>query len=102
MNTPITRAEHEEFRRRMEEEHERVHQRLKKVENDQAQITDLTISVKELALSVKLNIERQNDHEERLEELEDRDGEMWRSVTKYAITAVIGGVITYMFALAGM
>ena len=102
MNTPITRAEHEEFRRRMEEEHERFHQRLKKVENTQDQITELTISVRELALSVRMNTESQNDHEQRLEELEDRDGEMWRDVTKYAVTAVIGGVITFMFCQLGM
>ena len=57
MDTSITRMEHEEFRRHMEAENER---------------------------------------------LESRDGEMWRKVSGYIITAVIGIVIGFIFTQLGM
>ncbi len=44
-------------------------------------------------------MEQQSD---RLKILEDRDGEMWRKVTGYFITAVIGVVVGYIFTQIGM
>ncbi len=44
-------------------------------------------------------MEQQND---RLKTLENRDGEMWRKVTGYLITAVLGVVIGYIFTQIGM
>lgn len=38
---------------------------------------------------------------QRLEVLEKRDGEMWRKVVGYIITAVIGGIIGYIFNMIG-
>ena len=38
----------------------------------------------------------------RLEVLEGRDGEMWRKVVGYIITAVIGIVIGFVFHQVGM
>ena len=38
----------------------------------------------------------------RLLELESRDGEMWRKVVGYAITAIVGIAIGYVFKLIGM
>ncbi len=38
MDTPITRAEHEEFRRRMEDEHKRMNHRLGDLEETVRQI----------------------------------------------------------------
>ena len=44
----------------------------------------------------------QEQQGERLERLESRDGEMWRKVTGYAITAVISIVVGFVFAQIGM
>ncbi len=102
MNSPITRAEHEEFRRRMEEEHNRQNKRIELLEEQTKQFTDIAISVKELALSVKQMAETQKEQGEKLEKLEERDGEMWRKVVGYIVTAIVGIVIGFVFKQIGM
>lgn len=100
--TPITRAEHEEFAKRIDAENERQNQRLKLLEEQTKQVTDIAISVRELARSVKQMAETQKEQGEKLEKLESRDGEMWRKVTGYIITAIIGIVIGFVFQQIGM
>ena len=102
MDSPISRAEHEEFRRRIEEEHNRQNSRIKLLEEQTKTITDLAISVKELAMSVKQMAETQKEHGEKLEKLEERDGEMWRKVVGYIVTAVAGIIIGFVFKQIGM
>ncbi len=102
MDTPITRAEHEEFRRRMEDEHKRVNHRLGDLEETVRQIRELTASVQSLAQSVEQMAQSQSRQETRLEELENRDGEMWRKVVGYVLTAVISIVIGFIFSKIGM
>ncbi|MBQ8767117.1 MAG: hypothetical protein IJZ16_09975 [Clostridia bacterium] len=102
MDSPITRAEHEEFRRRMEEEHNRQNSRIKLLEEQTKQVTDIAISVRELALSVKQMAETQKEQSEKLEKLEERDGEMWRKVVGYIVTAIVGIVIGFVFKQIGM
>lgn len=102
MDSPITRAEHEEFRRRIEEEHNRQNTRIELLEERTEQFTDIAISVKELALSVKQMAETQKSQGEKLEKLEERDGEMWRKVVGYIITAIVGIVIGFVFKQIGM
>jgi hypothetical protein len=102
MDSPITRAEHEEFRRRMEEEHNRQNKRIELLEEQTEQFTDIAISVKELALSVKQMAETQKSQGEKLEKLEERDGEMWRKVVGYIVTAIVGIVIGFVFKQIGM
>lgn len=102
MENGITREEHEEFVRRIEDERKRTNHRLEDLEDGLRQIQDLTASVERLALSVESMAKSQSKHEERLEKLEDRDGEMWRKVSGYVITAIIGIVVGYVFKLIGM
>lgn len=101
-STTITRAEHEEFCKRVEAEDHRQNKRLELLEEQTKQITDLVLSVRELAQSVKQLAEIQKTQGEKLDELENRDGEMWRKVSGYVITAIIGLVLGYLFNLAGM
>lgn len=101
-DSPIMRAEHEEFVRRMEEEHKRQNKRLDLLEKQTEQITDIAMSTKELAISVKQMAEEQREQGNRLEKLEGRDGEMWRKVVGYVITAVIGILIGFVFRQIGM
>lgn len=102
MDQPISRAEHEEFAKRMEDEHKRINYRVADLESEVRQIGELTASVEKLAQSVQQMAKSQGRQEERLEELEGRDGEMWRKVTGYVITAVIGIVVGYIFTQIGM
>ena len=105
MDTPITRAEHEEFRRRLEEENRRQDKRLKRLElleQSVREIGALTTSVEKLAQSVENMVREQERQGKRLEELEGRDGEKWRKVVGYVITAVVTGVVGFFLARIGL
>lgn len=97
MDSPITRAEHEEFRRRLEAEEKRQDKRIELLEQNTKQISSLTISVEKLAQSIEMTVKEQVKHGERLEVLENRDGEMWRKTIGYIVTAVIGMAMGYFF-----
>jgi len=102
MDSPITRIEHEEFCKRIDAENNRQNQRIKLLEEQTKQVTELALSTRELALSVKQMAETQKEQGEKLEKLESRDGEMWRKVTGYIITVIIGIVIGFVFQQIGM
>ena len=102
MENPITRAEHEEFRRNMENEHKRLSKRIDSLESATKQIGSLVVSVERLAVSMESMAKEQKEQNEKLEKLEGRDGELWRKVTGYVITAVIGIVLGFVFRHIGM
>lgn len=93
MENPITRAEHEEFRRNMEAEHKRINKRLDGIENISQRITDLYISVNNLAKSIENMVKIQQDHAQRIEIIENRDGEKWRFTVKLIATATVSAVV---------
>lgn len=102
MDSPITRAEHEEFCKRIDEENNRQNQRIKLLEKQTKQVTDLTLSVKELAQNIKQMTEMQKEQGDKLEKLESRDGKMWRKVIGYIVTAIISIIIGFVFRQIGM
>ena len=102
MDNPITRAEHEEFRRRIEEENKRQDRRLELLGHTVQQISDLTTSVEKLAVSMEGMLREQEKQGTRLETLEDRDGEMWRKIIGYAATAAVGIIIGYVARQIGL
>ena len=102
MDGPITRAEHDEFAKRIEESHDRINARLRLLEEQTKQMTDIAVSVKELAMSVKQMAEEQKSQSNKLEKLEARDGEMWRKVVGYIVTAIVGILIGFVFQQIGM
>lgn len=102
MDDVISRAEHDEFTRRMEDEHTRINRRVALLEESTKQLTEIAISVRELATSLKKMEEEQHEQSAKLDKLESRDGEMWRTVVKYIATAVAGIVIGFIFNQIGM
>lgn len=102
MDSPITRAEHEEFRRRIEEENKRQDRRIELLEVNTKQIATLTTSVEKLALSIESMVKEQEQQGKRLEVLEGRDGEMWRKVVGYIITAVLGIILGFVLRQLGI
>ncbi len=102
MDTPITRAEHLEFCKRIEEENRRQDKRIEQLEESTHQINILTTSVEKLALSLEAMVKEQEQQGKRLETLEGRDGEMWRKVVGYVITTVLGITIGFIFTQIGM
>ena len=114
MEGALTRAEHEEFARRMtaenkrlEDENDRQNKRIEQLENTVNQIvvqqlTALTGTIQALKTSVDTTIKEQAAIGERVKKLEDKDGDMWRTVIKYAITAIVGGVLTFILTRIGI
>lgn len=109
MDSPISRAEHNEFAKRMEEEHHRQNRRIGELEKAMEENNKLLVSVERLALSMENMQKEQQAQGKRLEtqgkeieELKGRDGEMWRKVVGYVVTFVIGIVIAFIFTQIGM
>lgn len=102
MDTSISRAEHEEFAKRIEEENHRQNRRIEILEKNVQQLAALTSSVEKLAYSIEGMVKEQESQGNRLEKLESKDGEKWRSVSSYVITVIIGLVLGYIFQQAGM
>lgn len=98
----VTMELHNEYARRMDEEHKRQNRRLDKLEKDVGENNKLVISVEKLAISVQSMVEEQKSQGERLDTLENRDGEMWRKVVGYALAAFIGAVIGFLMKQIGM
>ena len=94
MDSPITRAEHNEFVRRMEDEHHRMNKRIGDVEGKTETLLKLTASVESIAKSVESLAER-------VDGIEKKPAENWNTVIKAALTAVgsaLGGGIIGVLA----
>ena len=120
MEDIISRAEHEEFVKRMEGDHKRIDKRLALLEKSVEENKAIALSVRELAQSVKdmcKEQERQgkrletlenrigdsNDRlDKRLEELESRDGQKWRQVVSYVTTAIISIILGFLASQFGL
>lgn len=102
METQISRAEHEEFVKRIEEENHRQNRRIEILEKSVQQLSSLTASVEKLAYSIEGMVREQESQGHRLEKLESRDGEKWRTASGYVLTVIIGIVVGYIFNQFGM
>lgn len=102
MDNPMTFALHEEFAKRMEDEHKRQNHRIDLLEKSVEENNKLLVSVERLAVSMETMQKEQASQGDRLEALESRDGDMWRKMVGHAITAMISIVIGFVFAQVGM
>lgn len=105
----ISRHEHEEFRRSMEAENQRLedenirqNHRLNALEETVKQVAAISTSVEKLALNMENMLKEQVSQGKRLETLESRDGEMWRKVVGYVVTTIVGIVFGILFKQGGM
>lgn len=105
----ISRAEFSEFRRTMEAEHERLmdengrqNHRLNELEDTVKQVAHISASVERLAVNMENMLKEQVSQGKRLETLESRDGEKWRKLVGYIITAIAGVLVGYVFKKIGL
>lgn len=92
----ISRAEHEEFVKRMDDEHKRVNHRLNALEKTAEQNRQMNTNIEKLALNMKHMLEIQQAQGERLDEFEKDKNSNWQSIKKglfNAIGAAVGGAI---------
>lgn len=98
----LSKELHDEFAKRMEEEHTRQNKRIANLETKLEENNKLLSSVERLAISVE-NMQKQLTTQGlKIDELESRDGESWRKFVGYVISAVVGGVIVFVFKKLGM
>lgn len=66
--------------------------RIADLEAQQKRIQELTISVKELAISVKNMVAEQKAQSDRIEKLESEPGQNWESIKKTVLTTITGTI----------
>lgn len=98
----LTAAVHDEYAKRMDDEHKRQNKRITDLENAVKDINSLTVSVASLAQSIEQMAKTQEKQNDRLKVLESRDGEMWRKVVGYVATFIVGAVLSFVFATIGI
>lgn len=91
----ITRVEHQEFAKRLEEENARQNHRLAKLEEAVTNINNLTVSVSKLAVSMEAMADEQKKTNERLTALEQEPGQNWSKFFWIVLTALVGAAVGY-------
>ena len=102
MDNFVSREEHEEFARRMEDAHRRQDKRLSLLEESVRKIGALTTSVEKLAMAVEAMGRTLSAQGNRLETLEGRDGQKWRQAVSYIATTVIGLLLGFLASQIGL
>ena len=75
--------------------------RINKVEAVTEEIRNLTLSVERLTITLSNVVRQPGSQENRLDLIESKDGEMWRTFVKYVITAVVGVVVGFVMRNVG-
>lgn len=98
----ITRGEHDEFCRRLEEHDKRQDARLEIVEAEVKELRALHTSIEKLAVNVETMANELSKQGRRLETLEQRDGEKWRKAIWYIFSAAAGVVVGFLLKQVGI
>ena len=107
-NVYVTRREFEEYKERLADKKSAWDDGLAEVKAEVKELRELTASVSELAQGIKAMAKEQErmakEQErqgERLKAIENRDGEMWRKLIGYVLTALASAVMTFIFTRLG-
>lgn len=103
MENCITRAEHDEFAKRIDAENTRQNRRIEALEQNVDRFGRIASSVERLATNMEGMLKEQERQGERLDKLEKRPGENWNTVTKAILTAIVstlaGGLVGALAAI---
>ena len=95
MDEYVTKAVHDEFARRIDEENDRQNKRLSILEQGQTQITELVSTVKVLAVNMENMAKEQAKQGERLKEIEGKPAKRWETLIGCVLTALVTAAISY-------
>lgn len=98
----VTLNVHNEFAKRIDAENERQNRRLAKLEDAVGQMTDLTVSVKELAANMGNMAKEQARFGDRLEAIESKPAQNWDKLVWLIAGALVAGIIGYLLASFGI
>lgn len=93
---------HNEFARRIDAENKTQNERISRLEDSIGQISELTISVRELAVNMQNMVKEQGKMGARLEEIENKPAKNWDKLIWAISGAVIAGVIGFALKSIGM
>ena len=93
MENFITRLEHEEFAKRMEEEHNRQNHRIGNLEKNYEQLTELTICVKEQTMTLDNMAREVKSQGEKLEKITGEPARVAQRIRDKAIDTVVGVIV---------
>ncbi len=98
----VPRGEYEERVARIDDENIRQNRRLENLEKVVDKITDLTRSIREMAITLGSMQKELAKQGQRLEAIEDEPAEKWRTLTKTVLTVIASAVIGYLLAKGGL
>lgn len=102
MNEYLTMEVHNEYSKRMDDEHKRISHRISELEKTSAQNNKLLVAVERLAASMESMQREMQEQGKRITSLESRDGEMWRTIIKYAVTVLVSALIGFGLSKIGL
>lgn len=97
MDEYVTKAVHDEFARRIDEENDRQNKRLSILEQGQTQINELVSTVKVLAVNMENMAKEQIKQGAKLEEIEGKPAKRWETIIACLITCAVTAAFTYFF-----
>ena len=98
----LSKAVHDEYAKRMEDEHKRQNKRISDLEIKVEDIGSLTASVESLAKSVEQMAKAQDKQGKRLETLEQKPAKKWESFVDKVVWAVAAALIAFILAYLGL
>lgn len=93
---------HNEFAKRIEAEDERQNRRLAKLEDAVGQMTELTVSVRELASNMANMAKEQSKFGDRLQAIEDKPAQNWDKLVWAIGGAILTAVIAFILKQIGI
>ena len=95
----ITRGEYEEAIKRVEAEEKRQNKRLDNLEESLSTLTELTISIEKIAVSIESMQKELAKQGERLEKIESEPAEKWKKAVWLVVAALVGYGIHALFGI---
>ena len=90
MDEYVTKAVHDEFAKRIDEESDRQNHRISILETGQAQINELVSSVKVLAVNMETMSKELQKQGDRLAEIEGKPAKRWETIIACILTGIVG------------
>lgn len=98
----LSLAVHEEYAKRMEDEHKRQNKRITDLETKVEDIGSLTASVESLAKSIEQMAKAQEKQGKRLEALEQKPAKKWESFVDKVVWAIAAALIAFVLTHLGL
>lgn len=98
MDEFVTKAVHEEFAKRIDEENDRQNHRISILETGQAQINELVSSVKVLAVNMDTMSKELSKQGDRLAEIEGKPAKRWETIVACILTGIVGFLLNMLLS----